>query len=144
MVKSPSSRMTLPIRLCLARNGLIWIFAAFDLGRHAVYYPRNYPVYEGAYPKVILDWGLFPPGRSPLTYPGGQTAFWANLVPWAAVNAIFSLVFPVARFSGRYVGTTIYGYQNIVWMLVSFVQWYLIGLIIAKYFARDKVHSRAD
>lgn len=121
-----------PIGLCLVLNVCIWVFAWIDLGRHAVYYSPNYIVYEGAYPQVILNHGLTPPGKSPQSYLGGKVAFLANIIPWVVVNAVFNLLLPASRFSGRYLGTTIYGYQNVTWMLVSFAQWYLVGWAIHK------------
>lgn len=128
-----------PVMACLMLNLCVWIIALASLSRHAVYYPQHFQTWEGPYPQVAFGWGL-PLGVDPMSYTGFKIAFFANIVAWVPVNALFHLVVH-SHATTRVFNTTVYGYQMIVWVLVSFVQWYLIGWGIQKVWQRGLAGS---
>lgn len=115
-----------PVAACLTLNLCVWITALVSLSGHAVYYPQHFQTWEGPYPQVAFGWGL-PLGVDPMSYTGLKIAFFANIISWVPVNAMFHLVLHNQQAATRIFNTTVYGYQMIVWVLSSFVQWYLIG-----------------
>jgi hypothetical protein len=127
MERSISSRLpSALVIVCLVLNLSIWVFVLIELARHARYYPPSFRTWEGPYPQVILGWGL-PLGTDPMSYIGYRIAFYANLLAWVPVNALFHHLVQGSGPPPRILGTTPFGYQLIAWIGASFFQWYAIG-----------------
>lgn len=70
--------------------------------------------------------------RSSLTYPFMKVAFWIEFPSFLSV-ALFRKAF-LSGVSGDtfFAGISVGGYELLVIMLLSFVQWYLVGWVIQK------------
>jgi hypothetical protein len=57
-------------------------------------------------------------------------AFVANLPSYFITHIVFNLAFGTVRNPQLYLGTTVAGYELMCWMIVSFLQWYLVARLL--------------
>lgn len=66
------------------------------------------------------------PGIAPTRYATYNAVLFPNFPAFVVTNAVFHATFKEPR-PDLYLGTTVVGYQLICWMVLSFLQWHLIG-----------------
>jgi hypothetical protein len=127
-----NQRIAAPLRfttLLIFANCLFWLIFAIDFRSRTYPYKPHPPVFEEQAPPYIF-WGRAFPTFEYLN----SVMRTAHLVQWPSFYAAIPLNFYFSRrgivVDHQYGGISVGGYYLVAVCLLSFLQWYLIGLFI--------------
>lgn len=130
------------VKVLLIVNACLWIYFWFSFARASQPYdPRPW----GHFPiDVSSFWGhAIGLTRSSLTYPFMRIIFWTEFPSFLFVTLVQHAFFAKLSADRFLAGISVGGYKLLAIMLVSFVQWYLVGWVGQKLWHRWSSHPTA-
>jgi hypothetical protein len=138
----PARKWSRIVLLSLGVNTMLWAVFWVGFFSESTAYPRLQIPSEGAYFSLVVAHRA----ASPDMYPNHDTCYQVSFLPnfpsFLMTRAAFNTVLRGYRSPELHFGTTVAGYELICWMIVSFLQWYLIGKMIG-WLMRSKPHGVA-
>lgn len=141
ITKFNARAVVVSVVLCL--NVVLWaaLWVNFGLNSRAVRSGSDQP--DDAYTELIVAHRAASPAIYSSRNWSYRGAFIASLPAYLITHAVFNVAFGAVREPQLYLGTTVAGYELICCMIVSFLQWYLVGRLIG-WFMRRKQYAVAS
>lgn len=123
-------------------NIVLWtaLWVNFGLNSRVVRSGSDQP--DDAYTELIVAHRAASPAIYSSRNWSYRGAFVASLPSYLITHVIFNLAFGTVREPQLYLGTTVAGYELMCWMIVSFLQWYLVARLLI--WIRAALQGRAD
>ena len=121
-------------------NFLLWGALWLNFALNSTYLRSGYELPDDKYTVLVVVHRA----ASAAIYASGnwsyRGAFFVNSPSYLVTRLAFRLAFGSVYDVHQYMGTTVAGYELICWMVVSFFQWYLIGIVISWLMSRRQQH----
>lgn len=129
--KTPSSGRSRIISVLLIANAVLWVIFWAGFFSHSVAYPKVPTPTEGIPLPEVVGHRAANPDLAPNRDTYFQVSFIPNSPSFLLTRVLFNIPTHGYRSPDLYLGTTAAGYELLCWMLMSFLQWYLIGRVAA-------------
>jgi hypothetical protein len=136
----PSAKLSRIVLLFLILNTLLWIIFWGGFFSESIAYPHPPMPTEGIAVSQVVAHRAIPHDLAPNRDTYYQVSFIPNLPSFLVTRVLFNIATRGFRSPELYLGTTVAGYELICWMVVSFLQWYLIGRAISWLMSRRQQH----
>jgi hypothetical protein len=128
ITKFNTRAVVVSVLLCL--NAVLWIALWVNFGQNSRVVRSGLDQPDDEYTELIVGHRAASPAIYSSRNWSYRGAFVASLPSYLITHMIFNSAFGAVREPRLYLGTTVAGYELICCMIVSFLQWYLVGRLI--------------
>lgn len=144
ITRASSARKSWIVPVFLLLNTVLWVVFWGGFFSESTAYPAPPMPTEGVAASQVVAHRAATCDLAPNRDAYYRASFIPNLPSFLVTRVLFNLPTGGYRSPKLYLGTSVAGYELICWMIVSFVQWCLVGRLISWLLSKRQQHAVAS